>query len=463
MNKRWIIPISLLALSAGCATNAKPDPLSHRIRADGGEPVAYRDITDAERRPDVDLPADARLDDFIAAALAHNPRIAAARFELQRQTEQITLASSLDDPMLEIAPMGRAWHSDVDEVMVSVHQTIPFPGKRAVRGDIARTQVAVAAAQLQQTRLDVAADVRRAYWSLHRTRQALEIRRRTRQLLEQFQASAQANFRAGNASQQDVLRAAVELSELDRDVADLQQQRDSAIAMLNTLMNRDPEAPLPDIAPAEPIALELRTQKLLEIAWQSNPAIHRAHQRIEAARLEQKLASLDRRPDFTIGLGYNFVENSMGGMSADDEWTLSVGINLPIWFDKLRAAERAAGFARSAAIAELAAERNDITFRIHDAAARIRSQQSQIALLRDRILPEARHTVDAGAAAYRAGRGSFIELLDNWRTLLAFELMHYDNLATLEQALADLEQIVGQPIRDAVNLPIPATQPTEHP
>lgn len=460
----WIIPISLLATAAGCAQQADRTPLSDRLDTRTSDPIAqYRDVTDAERRPAVQLPADARLDDFVAAALTHNPRIAAARFKLQRQTEQIAIASSLDDPMLQIAPMGRAWHSDVDEVMVSVSQTIPFAGKRAARGSIARTQVAVAAATLQQTRLDITADVRRAYWSLYRAQRALEIRRQTRQLLEQFQASAQANFRAGNVSQQDVLRASVELSELDRDVADLQQQRDSAIAMLNTLMNRDPGAPLPDITPAGPGELELRTRDLLAAAWQASPSIDQAHRQIESARFQQKLARLDRWPDFTIGLGYNFVENPMSGMSADDEWVISLGIKLPIWFDKLRAAERSAAFARHAAIADLAAERNDITFRIHDAVARVRSQQQQIALLSDRILPEARQTVDAGAAAYRSGRGGFIELLDNWRVLLAFELMYHDNLAALEQALADLEQVVGQPIRTAGESPQPTTQPTESP
>lgn len=466
MNRWWNIPILLLAVAAGCARTVYPAPLSDRIepRLYNGAPVThYRDIADIEHRPPVDLPADAHLEDFVAVALAHNPRIAAARFELQRLEQRIPQETSLDDPMLGIAPMGRTWHSDVNEVMIEVSQTIPFAGKRATRGDIARRQVAIAAANYRQVQLEVAADVRRAYWSLYRTQQSLEIRQQTRQLLQQFQASAQANFRAGNVSQQDVLRASVELAELDREVADLHQQRESAIAMLNTLMNRDPEAPLPPIIPADPVKLELRTQDLLAAAWQTNPTIEQAHQQIESARLQQKLARLSRWPDFTIGVGYNIVDEGMDGMSSDDEWTVSLSINLPIWFDRLRAAERESLFARYSAIADLAAERNDISFRIHDAITRIRSQQQQIQLLRDRILPEARQTVQASAGAYRAGHGSFVELLDNWRTLLAFEQMYHDNLTTLQQTVADLEQIIGQPIRNLDDASINPTQPANQP
>lgn len=461
MTTRWIPLTSLLLAVAGCAADSAP-PLADRIKAGEGDgAIAYRDVSDAERRPAIELPAEAGVEDFVAAALRHNPRIAAARFEVERLAQRIPQETSLEDPMFEISPIGEGPQTAAGEVgiMLGVSQKLPFPGKLDTRGDIARRQVAIAAAALEQTRLEVEADVRRAYWSLYRAQQSLEIRSRTRQLLDQFHSSAQANFRAGIVSQQDVLRAAVELAELEREVAQLHQQRASAIAMLNSLMNRDADAPLPEIRPPEPAELELRAQQLLSAAWSASPAIRQANERIESARLEQKLARLQRWPDLTIGVGYNFVDDELNGMptSGDDQWSITFGINLPIWQQRLRAAEREAALAQYGAIAQLAEARNDIAFRVHDAVARVQSQQQQIRLLRDRILPQARQAVESSASAYRAGRGSFVELIDNWQALLGFEQMYHDTLAELHQALADLQQVVAMPIASST------TQPTEQP
>ena len=85
-----------------------------------------------------------------------------------------------------------------------------------------------------------------------------------------------------------------------------------------------------------------------------------------------------------------------------------------------------------------------MAFRVQDALVRAESQHRQVMLFRDVIIPQARQTVDASLSGYRAGKLEFLTLVDNWRRLFEFEVIYHQDLAALEQSLADLQQAVGR-------------------
>ncbi|MEE8147784.1 MAG: TolC family protein, partial [Longimicrobiales bacterium] len=87
---------------------------------------------------------------------------------------------------------------------------------------------------------------------------------------------------------------------------------------------------------------------------------------------------------------------------------------------------------------------NRIAFRVQDALTKVESEQRQVILFRDVIIPQARQTVDASRSGYRAGTLDFLTLVDNWRKLLDFELMYHEHLAQMEQSFAELQRAVGQ-------------------
>ncbi len=97
-------------------------------------------------------------------------------------------------------------------------------------------------------------------------------------------------------------------------------------------------------------------------------------------------------------------------------------------------------------IAALDDARNRVAFRVQDALVRAESQQQQVILFRDVIIPQARQTVDASLSGYRAGKLEFLTLVDNWRKLFEFQVIYHRNLAQLEQSLADLQQAVGSDV-----------------
>jgi outer membrane protein TolC len=321
--------------------------------------------------------------------------------------------------------------------------------------------------RLRETRLRVAADVRRAFWNYYLAVRSIEVTQQNQKLLRQFKRTAQAKYKAGTASQEDVLRATTELSSLENKLSTLRQRKQTATAMLNRLMNRPVTRSLPEPKRIAFERLSLQPQQLLRRAEAHNPAIARVRERIEKFRAKRKLANLNRWPDLTVSANYNAVEDD--GLSpvatGEDAWWLGFGINIPIWQDKLDAAEREALQGRLQATAALTDVQTSVAFRVQDALAQFRSQQDQANLFRNTILPQARQTVRASMSSYRAGEEDFLTVINNWQKLLQFELAYHQAVVQLNQDLADLNQQVGRSVTepDQAAATQPATQPTARP
>lgn len=456
-SRRTLLPVACAVLligitfaAGGCARHIdraqierwERGELSAQVRHGAGG-TAYTGVPEPGQRAEVALPPQPTVDDYVAAAVAHNPMLAAARARVRMLAERVPQETSLADPMIEVAPLWRSGEASPMELMLGISQEVPFPGKLELRGRIATSQAAQAGAELAAARLQVINDTRRAYWMFYAAQRGIEVTQQTRGLLEQFHQIADANVRAGRAGQADVLRASVELANLDSELARLRQEKTSAAAMLNQLMNRPPDALLPDPVETDPPQVALDLPHLLQQALNVNPRLARLREAVHTAQLQQERARQEWLPDFHIGVSYGFMGLAGADMDEDDEWGLSLGMNLPLWTQRRRAMQREARFEAQMALAELAEEQNAITFRVQDAAARAASQHEQVRLFRQRILPEAAQTVEASAASYRAGRGDFIELIDNWRVLFNYRLLYHRNVAALQQALADLDAAVG--------------------
>ncbi len=163
------------------------------------------------------------------------------------------------------------------------------------------------------------------------------------------------------------------------------------------------------------------------------------------------MARLDRWPDLTVSVNYNAVESDGLSQVANgrDQWWVGFGVNLPIWAKSLDAAEHEAMREILQGIAALDDTQNRVAFRVQDAMSKVDSQQRQVVLFGDVIIPQARQAVDASLSSYRTGSAGFLTLVDNWRMLLDFELMYHRSLAQLEESFAQLQAAVGHDLQRA--------------
>ena len=298
-----ILGLSTVLLAGGCGRSPFGEwidhdrPLATRLRE--AELSTTRNAGHEAVVPELGGP-----EAYVRLALRRNPAIRAPEQKVRRLANRIPQATSLDDPVVRVAPFGEMAETAAGQVsvMTGVSQKLPLPAKLDTRGRIAGQAVAEAVQALERVRLEVVGDTRRAWWSFYYAARAIEVTRRNGELLSQLRDVAEAKYRAGTATQQDVLRASLEMSNLDNELIVLEQRQTTARAMLNRMIDRPVGSYLPVPVPRNPDAFELRLEELLAQARKINPRIHMVRERIEGWRERRELARLNRWPDLEQGL-----------------------------------------------------------------------------------------------------------------------------------------------------------------
>ena len=389
--------------------------------------------------------ANASLDDLVQHALVHHPSITAAEAKVRRLLAKVPQAKSLPDPKFKLSS-GAMAETAAGRVnwMAGVEQALPYPGKLREMARAVGKEAEAAAAQLEAVRLSVASQVEQAYWNLYLARRTTEITNQNRQALESVRDSVDARVAANQSSQGDQLRLATEAGRLEQALIQAKRAEASARSRLNALLNRPSgsELPSPRFRTA---GVQKDLNSLVALAESQHPSVRAADASREAYQHRLKRAELERLPDFTVGVQHAAVSDRGLAPSANgrDQLFASIGISIPLWQAPRRAKidEARAGIDESTAL--IGATRAGLRHEVEDAWQRARSAESLIALFDKQILPEAQQSFDGVLTGYAAGKESFVDALDAWRQLLAFQLQQAGNQAQLGQALAALRKSTG--------------------
>ncbi len=383
------------------------------------------------------------LSDLIQEALVRNPEIAAARKQWEAASQRIAQARTLDDPTLSVQwwntpesfNLGRS-----ENTIVGLSQNFPFPGKLALKKDVAGRSADISEQAMRAKERDLIARLKQAYYDLFLAHKAIQIHHEQIDLLKQFVEIANAKFRAGKGSQVDVLKAQVELSTLHQQLPVLDQRRDTAQGKLNQLLDRDPRFPL--APPQEPREerFDQDLEDLYRAATAARPELKAADLAVQRNEQSHALARREYFPD--INLGVQRFQN----FQAPNGFGAVVSINLPFAFwtkSKYDAAVQEAAAAVAAARADLRTVENLTRFQIRDLLAKVRASWEVAVLYRTTVLPQAEQGVAAARAGYRTGRTGFLDLIEADRAWRGFQLEYYRALVEREHRLAELEQVIG--------------------
>ena len=182
-----------------------------------------------ERQPAATTP----LAMLVKEAQENNPRVLAARRAWQAAAQVPSQVSTLPDPQVMVQDVSAGtpipfW--DYNTVQMTflgfgVSQSLPYPGKLRVRGQVARRRADSMGDRLESVRREIAEQVKTSYYRLSYVQKTLEILARDQSLMDQMEKIADARYRVGQGSQQDVLKAQLERTKLLRDTAETRQQQ----------------------------------------------------------------------------------------------------------------------------------------------------------------------------------------------------------------------------------------------
>jgi outer membrane protein, heavy metal efflux system len=389
-------------------------------------------------------PAPLTLPALIEEALRNNPEVLSMRQRWEAAKEEIPQARSLDDPQLTITQwaipsnfsLGKA-----DETWYGLGQSFPFPGKRSLKGQIAANASAATEQDYQAKVHEITARVKTTYAQWYVIQKAIALHLEHQALLEEFIQIANQKYAVGQTSQQDLLKAQVELSKLHNSLLVLEQEQVSAQAELNTLLNRPPETPLGKAEELTVHPLSVTLDQLQQRALHDRPELKAATLTIEKSERAISLAKKNYLPDFMVELQYWDVH------TGPDKWMATAKMTLPwIFSAKYDARFRQATAEEEEAKADYAAMQNQTLFQLRDLFTKVTTTEQLIQVYQSGVLPQAEQSLEAARIGYQYGKASFLDLIDSERTLRDLQLEYYATLGRFEQHLAELEQAVGTTI-----------------
>jgi cobalt-zinc-cadmium efflux system outer membrane protein len=392
------------------------------------------------------------LADLLQEAEKNNPQIEAARQGWQAAKQVPTQVSTLPDPQFTLQhlsvgsprPFAGYTNSDFAYLGLGVTQDIPYPGKLKLRGEIAKREADVSQQQIESVRRAVLAEVKAFYFQLAYLSKTLAILESDGELLKQVEQAADARYRSGMGTQQDVLQAQLQKTKLVRELAMHHLEVGKLEAELKQFLNRPQDSP--DIEPADLTETPLlqNYQELLGAAKAQNPALAASQKMIDKQSLQVDLASKDFYPDFNV----QYMWQRTDPTQFRAYYMLSFGVRVPIYRSRKQKPELAQAQAEELrARSEFEAESQKVASELRSQYVVVQQTTELLKIHREGLSPQARSEFQAGLAAYQSNKQDFQAVLTAFLDVLHLDQEYWQNLAEYETAIARLEQITGLSLR----------------
>lgn len=391
-------------------------------------------------------PSDAaetvELKDLLKEAGENNAELKAFEARAKAMEARSRAEGALEDPTFRVEIMDISRESPLSstpgQIKYLINQAIPFPGKRSLKEDIAMKEARAAENEYRAMALKVSKEVKEAYFDYAYLAESIRITEEIKGVLSNMAQIAVAKYSTGLASQQDAIKADVEITALTNDIITLEAEKEISAAMLKSLLNRDQSSPIgdPQILPRDRVAFDIK--ELIERAMAKNPGIKAIELEAEATEKRVDLADRDYYPDFMVGAGPVQTDGRF------DSFDVMFQVSIPLWRSKYdsRALE-ASSNARSLK-SRLISERSTTGLDVKGAALKVEAAGRMRELYETSLIPQVELSFDSALKNYRAGKTDFLTLLDTERDLKKARLDYLKIILDYRKRVAALESAVGE-------------------
>lgn len=382
------------------------------------------------------------LEVFLSQVRSGNPDLQSSKLRAEALKQRIEPAGALDDPFVAAGVDDVPFRGgDAYLRRYQVSQSIPFPGKRAAREDIAESRALSAHSNAETVAREVIVLATQVFYRTYYNAKALELNDKLKNLLLSSVESIKNHYKTGEANHHDVLLAKVEASMLDVEKLRLLREQKILHALLNELRC------LPPMTPVDNLRIQLSDNHLQEPEspdLKNQPELKALEYNVIQAEKEQRLAELAYYPDFVIQ-GMALQPNS-SMMDVPSSWGLMVGVNVPLYFEVKQAPlEAAAIIDKRAAVLEEQKIKNRLNTEAVDARKQFETARDVVSLYETEVLPSTQLAAKSAKIDYVAKRISLTQYLDVLKVQRTQELEYLAAQIDVELARIRIKELLSAP------------------
>ena len=150
---------------------------------------------------------------LLAEAESNHPELKAWKARREAAARVPSQLEALPDPLLTAAYTNESFGpltlgSSPDSSLAFLWtQDVPYPGKRRLAGEVARSAITTAEREQEAARVRIRSRVKRLYFDLYRIDRATEVLEEARKVFVSFVATTRARYESGEGTLENVLKA----------------------------------------------------------------------------------------------------------------------------------------------------------------------------------------------------------------------------------------------------------------
>lgn len=390
------------------------------------------------------------LNNLIQETVSKNPLLLSLGYQITAQGARASWIKVRPDPMFTNSTNTDRYpfryqslgEDPMNQVQFLLGQEFPFPGKLKLRGRVETSELERIRKDYDLAKLELVSRLKKSYYDLYLTSKSLEIIEEVKSLLETLAGTVKAKYEVGDGNQQELLKVHLEVSKLLEQIETLKKDRETFIAEINSIAIRPQGTDIQELDEVNKQELKYKIDELISLSRENYPLLLGQKALVEKSQYGIKLAKKEYYPDYSFEGGYGLRAKPM-----DPMYMFQVMTSLPIYF---RSKQR--NQVKEAQASLKAAEENyhsilvEAEKKVKELHIQIEKNKTLLNLLESGIIPQARLTLDVSIAAYKVNKTDFLNVLDNIRSLLEFQINYYERLTDYEKTIAELEPLIGREI-----------------
>ena len=381
------------------------------------------------------------LDQCIAIALKKNPLIQSYNHQYRASQARTSQAYAFPQPEIsldyDLQPKAFNFKGS-DEQYIGISQLVEFPGRRILRGKIAKKESNEFLCAVELVKLDLVYQVKQAFYQLMLEQENVKYAEENLTHAFDFLNKAMEKYESGDVSKLEVLRAKVEAARAKNQKKVVLNKIKLARSRLNFVLARDKYQPIEIQGTLKKSFPRLDLKQLVNRAIQLRPEIKKAKLALEREKLNRTKAYLGYLPDLSLGVSKHRVTGE------PSTWDVSMELQVPLFFWQTQKGEVAEATAnilsqkQEARFMELS-----VSLEVENAFQNAISFQDQIEFFEKEVLKEADEVYRMSMISYKEGKIGSIELITSRKTLIELKQSYAETLLNYQLALAELEKFVG--------------------
>ncbi len=392
------------------------------------------------------------LDELVQIAIEVSPKIKMLEARRNAAFNRIEINSNMPDPVLTLGLANMPTNSfsftqePMTQKVVGLMQSFPFPGTLTAIEEAKAIDTLIVDEEIKDAVNKIRMMTEQRYYELSYLRKAIRYNEESLNLLHTISDVVSTKYTVATASQQNVIKVQLQITNLMEKIEDLKSKEQTVIADLNALLLRDAASRIITDDFNEIEFLNTIHTNLDSLAYSNRPLLSGIKYAEKKSQLNQNAAEKKFYPNINLQVQYGFRDKiAATNTILNDFLSVMVGVTLPLNYG----GKYSSGVEEHLSMQEFYSQQYSLALqnlrgRFGAITSQLNSFEERIKLFEEGLLPQARQNFNSALASYQVDEVDFLNVIDAQDQMLKLETNLYRLKIDYLKLVSELEFLTGK-------------------